>query len=76
MPTVAYGLASISMAACSPPATAGTDRLFVLFGSEPGPGPEDPSWDQFWASQHGWKRELALICATHISFAELETLMP
>jgi predicted dienelactone hydrolase len=58
------------------PATAGTDRPFLLFGSDPGPGPEDPSWEQFWASQHGWKRELALMGATHTSFADLETLLP
>jgi dienelactone hydrolase len=59
-----------------PPVTAGTDRPFLLFGSDPGPGPEDPSWDQFWASQYGWKRELALIGSTHASFTDLETLLP
>ncbi|GAA1003960.1 esterase [Acrocarpospora pleiomorpha] len=58
------------------PATAGTDRPFLLFGSDPGPGPEDPSWDQFWASQPGWKRELALTGSTHTSFTDLETLLP
>ncbi|MFJ6837349.1 alpha/beta hydrolase family protein [Streptomyces sp. NPDC091209] len=58
------------------PATAGTNRPFLLFGSDPGPGPEDPSWDQFWASQYGWKRELALIGSTHTSFTDLETLLP
>ncbi|GHE02917.1 lipase [Streptomyces alanosinicus] len=59
-----------------PPVTAGTDRPFLLFGSDPGPGPEDPSWDQFWTSQYGWKRELALIDSTHTSFTDLETLLP
>ncbi|GAA0629790.1 hypothetical protein GCM10010174_57690 [Kutzneria viridogrisea] len=59
-----------------PPVTAGTERPFLLFGSDPGPGSEDPSWDQFWASQYGWKRELALIGCTHISFTDLETLLP
>ena len=58
------------------PATGGTDRPFLLFGSDLGPGPEDPSWDQFWASQHGWKRELALTGSTHTSFTDLETLLP
>ncbi|MFD7608756.1 alpha/beta hydrolase family protein [Streptomyces mirabilis] len=58
------------------PVTAGTDRPFLLFGSDPGPGPEDPSWDQFWTSQYGWKRELALIGSTHTSFTDLETLLP
>ncbi|WP_427164221.1 alpha/beta hydrolase family protein [Streptomyces sp. C1-1] len=59
-----------------PPVTAGTDRPFLLFGSDPGPGPEDPSWDQFWTSQYGWKRELALIGSTHTSFTDLQTLLP
>ncbi|AYN43391.1 hydrolase [Streptomyces dangxiongensis] len=58
------------------PVTAGTDRPFLLFGSDPGPGPEDPSWDQFWTSQYGWKRELALTGSTHTSFTDLETLLP
>ncbi|MCC5478415.1 alpha/beta hydrolase family protein [Streptomyces barringtoniae] len=59
-----------------PPVTDGTDRPFLLFGSDPGPGPEDSSWDQFWTSQRGWKRELALIGSTHTSFTDLETLLP
>ncbi|GHH63367.1 lipase [Streptosporangium violaceochromogenes] len=59
-----------------PPVTAGTDRPFLLFGGDPGPGPEDPSWDRFWAGQYGWKRELALIGSTHTSFTDLETLLP
>ncbi|WP_033400035.1 alpha/beta hydrolase family protein [Actinokineospora enzanensis] len=59
-----------------PPVTAGTGRPFLLFGSDPGVGSEDPSWDQFWASQYGWKRELALAGSTHISFTDLETLLP
>ncbi|MFJ7904094.1 alpha/beta hydrolase family protein [Streptomyces sp. NPDC096198] len=58
------------------PVTTGTDRPFLLFGSDLGPGPEDPSWDQFWNSQSGWKRELALTNSTHTSFTDLETLLP
>ncbi|MEU8587460.1 lipase [Streptomyces sp. NPDC048664] len=58
------------------PATTSADRPFLLFGSDPGPGPEDPTWDQFWTSQNGWKRELALIDSTHTSFTDLETLLP
>jgi hypothetical protein len=58
------------------PATTGTDRPFLLFGSDPGPGPEDPSWDQFWNSQRGWRRELTLTGCTHTSFTDLETLLP
>ncbi|MFF0573631.1 alpha/beta hydrolase family protein [Streptosporangium saharense] len=58
------------------PLTAGTDRPFLLFGSDPGSGAEDPSWDQFWSGQRGWKRELALTGSTHTSFTDLETLLP
>ncbi|MEU5696500.1 hydrolase [Actinosynnema sp. NPDC020468] len=58
------------------PVTAGTDRPFLLFGSDPGSAGEDPSWDAFWTSQRGWKRELALTGSTHISFTDLETLLP
>ncbi|MFI5492940.1 alpha/beta hydrolase family protein [Actinoplanes sp. NPDC051859] len=58
------------------PAARGTGRPFLLFGSDPGPGPGDPSWDQFWARQHGWKRELALLGTTHTSFTDLEILLP
>jgi len=57
-------------------ATAGTDRPFLLFGSDNGTGPGDPSWDEFWASQRGWKRELKLTGSTHNSFTAYEALLP
>ena len=56
-------------------ATAGSDRPFLLLGSDQG-GPEDPSWDEFWQNQRGWKRELVLAGSTHISFTDLEVLYP
>jgi len=56
-------------------ATAGSDRPFLLLGSDQG-GPEDPSWDEFWQNQHGWKRELVLTGSTHLSFTDLEVLYP
>ncbi|MER7127352.1 alpha/beta hydrolase family protein [Streptosporangium saharense] len=58
------------------PVTAGTGRPFLLFGGDPGSGAEDPSWDRFWESQRGWRRELALTGSTHTSFTDLETLLP
>ena len=61
-------------------ATAGSDRPFLLLGSgadaDAGAGPEDPSWDEFWANQRGWKRELALAGSTHSSFTDYEVLYP
>jgi len=56
-------------------ATAGSDRPFLLLGSDQA-GPEDPSWDTFWANQRGWKRELVLTGSTHLSFTDLEVLYP
>jgi pimeloyl-ACP methyl ester carboxylesterase len=56
-------------------ATAGSDRPFLLLGSDHG-GPEDPSWDEFWKNQRGWKRELILTGSTHTSFTDFEVLFP
>ena len=56
-------------------ATAGSDRPFLLLGSDQA-GPEDPTWDAFWAHQKGWKRELVLQGSTHLSFTDLEVLYP
>jgi predicted dienelactone hydrolase len=56
-------------------ATAGSDRPFLLLGSDQG-GPEDPSWDEFWKNQRGWKRELTLTGSTHLSFTDFEVLYP
>ncbi len=56
-------------------ATAGSDRPFLLLGSDQA-GPEDPTWDAFWAHQRGWKRELVLHGSTHLSFTDLEVLYP
>jgi predicted dienelactone hydrolase len=56
-------------------ATAGSDRPFLLLGSDQG-GPEDPSWDEFWKNQRGWKRELVLTGSAHASFTDFEVLFP
>jgi Platelet-activating factor acetylhydrolase, isoform II len=56
-------------------AIAGSDRPFLLLGSDQA-GPEDPTWDAFWANQRGWKRELVLTGSTHLSFTDFEVLYP
>lgn len=58
-----------------PGATAGSDRPFLLLGSDQG-GVGDPSWDELWANQQGWKRELVLTGSTHLSFTDFEVLYP
>jgi predicted dienelactone hydrolase len=58
-------------------ATAGSDRPFLLLSSDIQAGqPEDPSWDEFWANQRGWKHELRLTGTTHNSFTDFEVLYP
>jgi dienelactone hydrolase len=57
----------------------GLDRPFLLFGStghnhlgsEPFPT-GDPSWQQFWANQRGWKLDLTLRGSAHGSFGDLQ----
>ncbi len=56
-------------------ATGGSDRPFLLLGSDQS-GPEDPSWDELWGNQRGWKRELVLTGSTHLSFTDFEVLYP
>lgn len=56
-------------------ALGGSDRPFLLLGSDQA-GPEDPSWDEFWTNQRGWRRELVLAGSTHASFTDLEVLYP
>ncbi|WP_433794770.1 alpha/beta hydrolase family protein [Actinoplanes sp. CA-252034] len=57
-------------------AVAGSDRPFLLLSSDHGPGAEDPTWNTFWASQRGWKRELRLSGAVHGSFNDGVVLYP
>ena len=57
-------------------ATAGSDRPFLLLSSDHGTEPKDPTWDAFWASQKGWKRELSLTGSVHGSFNDGQVLYP
>lgn len=57
-------------------AVAGSDRPFLLLSSDHGTDPEDPTWDAFWTSQRGWKRELSLTGSVHGSFNDGQVLYP
>jgi hypothetical protein len=59
--------------------TRGLDRPFLLFGStghnhlgSEGFPTGDPSWQQFWASQRGWKLDVTLRGSSHGSFGDLQ----
>ena len=57
----------------------GLDRAFLLFGHTGNNhlGPTgDPSWQQFWANQRGWKLDLTLRGSAHGSFADLQVAAP
>jgi len=57
-------------------AQAGSDRPFLLLSSDHGTEPEDPTWTAFWASQRGWKHQLALRGSTHASFNDSVVFFP
>lgn len=59
-------------------AVEGLDRPLLLMSSEQvsAAGGSRPSWDAFWDSTRGWKRELELAGAAHYSFTDLSTLVP
>ena len=66
----------------------GLDRPFLLFGAgtihpltgqlvdhdiKPG---FDRSWTDFWANQHGWKRDLIMHEGRHHSFTDFQAILP
>jgi dienelactone hydrolase len=68
-------------------AAEGLDRPFLLMGSEivdPATGETlphdhlgfDRSWQDFWAHQRGWKRDLLLTTAGHNSYSDLQAVLP
>jgi predicted dienelactone hydrolase len=57
-------------------ALAGTDRPFLLFSSDHGPGAEDPTWNTFWTGQRGWKRQIELRGSAHGSFNDGAVFYP
>jgi alpha-beta hydrolase superfamily lysophospholipase len=66
----------------------GLDRPFLLFGAgaqldEKGNvlahthhGTVDTSWAEFWAHQRGWKLDLTLNNAAHMSFTDFQVILP
>lgn len=68
----------------------GLDRPFMLVGAdivEPASGRTvsrhthvntdfDPSWNQFWSNQRGWKRDLYFAGAGHYSLSDLQVVLP
>jgi dienelactone hydrolase len=61
----------------------GLDRPFLLFGSTghnhlggDGAPSGDPSWQQFWTNQRGWKLDLTLRESAHGSFGDLQVGAP
>lgn len=61
-----------------PVATEGLDRPVLLFSSEEANPIHtvEPSIASFWAHQRGWKRDLLLRGANHVSFADYEPFLP
>ena len=55
--------------------TAGLDRPFLQFGSEPDDGESDETWDAFWARLRGPRLEIQLTGSKHLSFTDLHTLL-
>lgn len=59
-----------------PVVTDGLDQPFLLFSSQRHNRDTDDTWAAFWAHQRGWKRDLKLLGAEHVSFTDGETLLP
>ncbi|RPA99964.1 alpha/beta-hydrolase [Choiromyces venosus 120613-1] len=58
------------------PITAGLKKPFVLFGAEGHNRTNDETWKSFWNSpSKGWKRELSLKDARHITFTDYPPLV-
>ncbi len=67
--------------------TNGLDQPFLLMGAEavdPETGEVSPhthltfdtSWVEFWANQRGWKRDLLLETGAHLSYTDLQVILP
>ncbi len=59
-----------------PAAVAGSDRPFLLLSSDHPTIPEDPTWDELFANQHGPILELRLDGSAHGSFNDGQLLFP
>ncbi|RKT53003.1 alpha/beta hydrolase family protein [Saccharothrix australiensis] len=63
--------------------TRSVDRPFLLMGTTSakedhthGPDSVDRSWQEFWAAQRGWKRDLALVDGGHLGYSDLQSVLP
>ncbi|WP_083959467.1 alpha/beta hydrolase family protein [Streptoalloteichus hindustanus] len=55
---------------------ANLDRPFLLVANESHTHGTDPTWPAFRAAQRGWVRELSFAGAAHISFSDVQSLLP
>jgi predicted dienelactone hydrolase len=55
---------------------AGLDRPFLLMGSDPHGDVGDESWDTLWSNLRGPRLELQLAGSGHLSFSDLQVLLP
>ncbi|MCP2261590.1 Alpha/beta hydrolase family protein [Streptoalloteichus tenebrarius] len=55
---------------------AGLDRPFLLLANEQHTRERDTSWASFRKAQRGWVRELNFAGAAHISFSDVQALLP
>jgi predicted dienelactone hydrolase len=53
--------------------TRGLNRPFLLLGSDRG---DDDSWNELWSKLRGPRRELTLKDSGHMTFTDLEVLLP
>ncbi|WP_231956968.1 MULTISPECIES: hydrolase [unclassified Actinoplanes] len=59
-----------------PVVSAGLDRPFLQVGSDGHGGDADETWDALWAHLRGPRRELELADSGHMSFTDLQVLLP
>jgi predicted dienelactone hydrolase len=71
-------LAGINMdgTVSGPVVAAGLDRPFLLLGSEGHGEDDDESWAALWAHLRGPRLELQLVGSGHMSFTDLQVLLP
>jgi predicted dienelactone hydrolase len=59
-----------------PAASKGLDRPFLLISAQDNGRSIDPTWASFWAHLRGWRLDLRLTGAEHLSFTDAVTLYP
>jgi predicted dienelactone hydrolase len=59
-----------------PVVNAGLDRPFLLVSAQDHGRDTDESWAKFWANQRGWRLNLQLTGSKHMSFTDLQVLIP